>query len=834
MIMQKLLPLLMCVLLLLGCSDKYDDSALRNDLNDLENRVAKLEDLCKQMNTNISSLQTIVTALQNNVYVTGTTPLMKDGKEIGYTITFSKGNPITIYHGKDGQDGEDGTTPTIGVKKDTDGVYYWTLNGEFIVVDGGKIQAEGKDGTNGTNGTTPQFKIENDYWFVSYDNGANWTQLGKATGEDGIGGDSMFSGVDYKTSTDYVIFTLADGTQIKLPTWSAFEALQRLCNETNTNLSALQTIVTALQNNDYITSVDPLTENGKVVGYTIKFAKSNPIVIYNGKDGADGNTPVISVKKDTDGIYYWTLDGEFIVVDGQKIKAQGTDGNNGADGSDGVTPKLEIREGYWWISYDNGTNWSQLGKATGEDGKDADSIKITQDENNVYFELADGTVITISKTGQSTEFIQFKDLEVKKLCCLNWDTDHDNELSYQEAATIVSIGTVFKGNTTIVSFNEFQYFNGITDISNAFQGCTNLWEITLPDNLSTIGDAAFANCKSLNSIILPENIVSIGDSSFISCPLSNITIPINTTKVGASAFRNCSKLGQIKILGNIETIDEHAFENCFSLQGIELPQSITTIGISAFKNCTSLQSVIFAERCNLTKIAGDLSNSQTYPQNGVFYNCTSLTSITIPANVEIIEATAFMNCKALSTLLFEPNSKLQIIGGNIHAEALKDGYGKLDAYGAFTNCTLLTSIQIPISVIEIECAAFYNCTSLNSVIFEEGAHINTIGGGGIYPYYGESYGGGAFSKCISLQSIDIPQSITKLEAFAFSESGLKSIYIRALTPPSLTAVKQVARDSYAYAQFPSGCTAYVPFETFDTYKDNKTWSSRAHIVAYNY
>ena len=647
MIMQKLLPLLMCVLLLLGCSDKYDDSALRNDLNDLENRVAKLEDLCKQMNTNISSLQTIVTALQNNVYVTGTTPLMKDGKEIGYTITFSKGNPITIYHGKDGQDGEDGTTPTIGVKKDTDGVYYWTLNGEFIVVDDGKIQAEGKDGTNGTNGTTPQFKIENDYWFVSYDNGTNWTQLGKATGEDGVGSDSMFSGVDYETSTDYIIFTLSNGTQIKLPTWSAFEALQRLCNETNTNLSALQTIVTALQNNDYITSVDPLTENGKVVGYTIKFAKSNPIVIYNGKDGADGvdgNTPVIGVKKDTDGIYYWTLDGEFIVVDGQKIKAQGTDGNNGADGSDGVTPKLEIQEGYWWISYDNGTNWTQLGKATGEDGKDADSIKITQDENNVYFELADGTVITISKTGQSTEFIQFKDLKVKKLCCLNWDTDHDNELSYQEAATIVSIGTVFKGNTTIVSFNEFQYFNGITDISNAFQGCTNLWEITLPDNLSTIGDAAFANCKSLNSIILPENIVSIGDSSFISCPLSNITIPINTTKVGASAFRNCSKLGQIKILGNIETIDEHAFENCFSLQGIELPQSITTIGISAFKNCTSLQSVIFAERCNLTKIAGDLSNSQTYPQNGVFYNCTSLTSITIPANVEIIEATAFMNC----------------------------------------------------------------------------------------------------------------------------------------------------------------------------------------------
>ena len=516
LIMKKLLAFaaLFAVVALTSC--KYDDDDLWNSVHGLENRVAKLEELCKQMNTNISSLQTIVTALQNNVYVTGTTPLMKDGKEIGYTITFSKGNPITIYHGKDGQDGEDGTTPTIGVKKDTDGVYYWTLNGEFIVVDGGKIQAEGKDGTNGTNGTTPQFKIENDYWFVSYDNGANWTQLGKATGEDGVGSDSMFSDVDYETSTDYVIFTLSNGTQIKLPTWSAFEALQRLCNETNTNLSALQTIVTALQNNDYITSVDPLTENGKVVGYTIKFAKSNPIVIYNGKDGADGNTPVIGVKKDTDGIYYWTLDGEFIIVDGQKIKAQGTDGNNGVDGSDGVTPKLEIREGYWWISYDNGTNWTQLGKATGEDGKDADSIKITQDENNVYFELADGTVITISKTGQSADpnIIQFEDASVKTICITNWDKNEDGALSYEEAAAVTTIGTEFRGKG-IYAFNELQYFTGLTSIpSSAFSDCSELLSIKLPDNIISINDNAFVRCQSLREIHIPANIESIGYRAF--------------------------------------------------------------------------------------------------------------------------------------------------------------------------------------------------------------------------------------------------------------------------------------------------------------------------------
>lgn len=546
--MKSLLSLLLCSLLLFGCSDKYDDSALRNDLNDLENRVAKLEELCKQINTNISSLQTIVTALQNNVYVTGTTPLMKDGKEVGYTITFSKGNPITIYHGKDGQDGEDGTTPTISVKKDTDGVYYWTLNDEFIVVDGGKIQAEGKDGTNETNGTTPQFKIESDYWFVSYDNGANWTQLGKATGKDGIGGDSMFSGVDYETSTDYVIFTLSNGTQIKLPTWSAFEALQRLCNETNTNLSALQTIVTALQNNDYITSVDPLTENGKVVGYTIKFAKSNPIVIYNGKDGVDGNTPVIGVKKDTDGIYYWTLDGEFIVVDGQKIKAQGTDGNDGSNGTDGVMPKLEIREGYWWISYDNGANWTQLGKATGEDGKDADSIKITQDENNVYFELADGTVITISKTGQLADpnVIQFEDEAVKAICVGYWDFDNDGELSYDEAAKVTDITNVFRG-TNISTFNEFQYFTGLTEVSKyTFTGCADLIRIIIPQNVNIIDEHAFANCTNLARITLNTSLTTIGIYAFGSCSsLKTITIPSSVTTIRGSAFYLCKILSTI-------------------------------------------------------------------------------------------------------------------------------------------------------------------------------------------------------------------------------------------------------------------------------------------------
>ena len=672
--MKKLLAYaaLFAVVALTSC--KYDDDDLWNSVHGLENRVAKLEELCKQMNTNISSLQTIVTALQNNVYVTGTTPLMKDGKEIGYTITFSKGNPITIYHGKDGQDGEDGTTPTISVKKDTDGVYYWTLNGEFIMVDGGKIQAEGKDGTNGTNGTTPQFKIENDYWFVSYDNGANWTQLGKATGEDGIGGDSMFSGVDYKTSTDYVIFTLADGTQIKLPTWSAFEALQRLCNETNTNLSALQTIVTALQNNDYITSVDPLTENGKVVGYTIKFAKSNPIVIYNGKDGTDGvdgNTPVIGVKKDGDGIYYWTLDGEFIIVDGQKIKAQGTDGS---DGADGVTPKLEIREGYWWISYDNGTNWTQLGKATGEDGKDADSIKITQDENNVYFELADGTVITISKTGQSVDpnIIQFADENVKKLCVGMWDTNGDLELSYDEAATVTSLGTTFTGNSEIQIFNELKHFTGLTVLDDAFSGCSNLWKVTIPVNVESMTFNNFKGCVSLKTITFEKG---------------------SKLKAFTGGHDN-----NYKILG--------AFLDCKSLTTIEIPASVESLG-TAFKG-SSLRTITFEKGSKLKSITGGYQNKDNY--SGALSDCKALTFIEIPASVETIEIAAFKGCSSLEMITFEKGSKLESISG------VRD-------LGAFDGAINLTTVDMSecTQVKRIDEYTFYGNSNLR--LFKIGTEI---------------------------------------------------------------------------------------------------------------
>ena len=230
-------------------------SSCHNDIweaiNSLDSRVSYLEELCKEMNTNITALQTIVSVIQSNDQIVSIAPVTKDGKEIGYVITFTHHEPITIYNGTDGKDGENGTngkdgkdgndgfTPVIGVAQDSDSIYYWTVNGEWLLDgSGNKLRVTGKDGTNGTNGTngengqngtdgtngangiTPILKIESDYWYVSYDGGTSWNQLGKAKGENGQdgqngqNGDNIFESVTQ--DDNYVYFTLTNGTVITI------------------------------------------------------------------------------------------------------------------------------------------------------------------------------------------------------------------------------------------------------------------------------------------------------------------------------------------------------------------------------------------------------------------------------------------------------------------------------------------------------------------------------------------------------------------------------------------------------------------------------------------
>ena len=236
--------LLVTAMAVFGCSKDYDDTAIKNDISDLQSRVEKLETWCTTVNGQISALQGLVTALEAKDYVTGVSPVTN-----GYTINFSKGESITIYNGKDGAKGADGVTPVIGVDK-FEGEYYWTVKigttaaTWMLDTDGKKIRTtgdKGADGSAGINGQSPVLSVATDtdgkvYWKVNGEWLLNSGKKVQATGDkgdkgetgsagaagaDGAQGDAVFAadGVTVDKTKGTVTFTLAgeDATTFTLP-----------------------------------------------------------------------------------------------------------------------------------------------------------------------------------------------------------------------------------------------------------------------------------------------------------------------------------------------------------------------------------------------------------------------------------------------------------------------------------------------------------------------------------------------------------------------------------------------------------------------------------------
>ena len=210
-----------------GCS--YDDTALWREMEQVKERVTSLEEAVIKTNEDIVALQTIVDALQKNLYVVSVTPTAE-----GYTILFSDNTSVTITNGKDGANGTN--APIISVREDEDGNYYWTIDGEWLLVNGERIRANGLDGVNGENGTkgedaiAPQVRINNTTkeWEISTDGGITWVSTGVVAegkdgangsngenGTNGANGDSLFKSID-TSNANYVVITLADGTVLRL------------------------------------------------------------------------------------------------------------------------------------------------------------------------------------------------------------------------------------------------------------------------------------------------------------------------------------------------------------------------------------------------------------------------------------------------------------------------------------------------------------------------------------------------------------------------------------------------------------------------------------------
>ena len=753
--MKKLLSLVFCGLLLFGCSDKYDDSALRNDLNDLENRVTKLEELCKQMNTNISSLQKIVEALQDNLSISKVEQISD-----GYIIHFSDGSTATIKNGKNSED-----APIIGVKKDTDGIYYWTLDGEWLTDEkGNKVKAQGtdgkdgvdcedgndgvdgEDGVDGTNGKdgkdgiTPQLKIENGRWMLSMDNGKTWTDIGQATGadgkdgEDGADGTDGEDGVDGKDGTngifksvreddDNVYFTLEDDSVITIPK-----------SDNSKFAIAFDTTDIAILNGG----------ESKTISYTITDATENTVVKAIAQDGWKVKVNATSTDKGTititapnpiveSEILVFANDGSYRTVMVSLNCMQGQ--INIADNSIDATPaggtqeiKLTTNLDYTVEIPDNAKSWLSLAPETRAMREDTIVFEVTANEGIQRY----ATVALKDEQGNILQTIIFRQLGMCTEIHVETKGELENELAGYDYANIESLKI-----TGVLNDVDFLFI---------YRMMPNLKNLDIAEvNITALPTQAFYNSKNVEHLILPNTLITIGEEMFYQSDLRSVVIPTNVTTVGYSAFKRCSSLttvtfekeSQLKTIGG-DYYYGGAFSDCTALTSIEIPASVETIGNTAFSDCSSLATVTFEKGSRLKTIG-----------NNAYYRCTSLTSIEIPASVETIEKKAFMHCSSLATVTFEKGSQLKTIAG--------DSYD-----GAFSDCTALTSIEIPASVETIEATAFSDCSQLATVTFEKGSQLKTIGGG-----YSSSYYYGAFLGCSSLTSIEIPASVETIEATAF-------------------------------------------------------------------
>ena len=827
--MKKLLSLVFCGLLLFGCSDKYDDSALRNDLNDLENRVAKLEELCKQMNTNISSLQKIVDALQDNLSISKVEQISD-----GYIIYFSDGSTATIKNGKDS-----GTIPIIGVKQDTDGIYYWTLDGEWLTDEkGNKVKAQGTDGkdgvdgedgndgangedgvdgTNGKDGITPQLKIENGRWMLSMDNGKTWTDIGQATGADGTDGEDGVDGKDgtngifksVREDDDNVYFTLEDDSIITIPK-----------SDNSEFAIAFDTTDIAILNGG----------ESKTISYTITSATKNTVVKAIAQDGWKVKVNATSTDKGTititapnpiveSEILVFANDGSYRTVMVSLNCMQGQ--INIADNSIDATPaggtqeiKLTTNLDYTVEIPDNAQSWLSLAPQTRALREDTIVFEVTANEGIQRF----ATVALKDEQGNTLQTIIFRQLGTCTEIHVETKGELENVLADYDYANIESLKIIGVLNDVDFLFIYRMMPNlknlDIAEVNitalpiQAFYKSTNVENLILPNTLITIGEEMFYQSK-LKTVVIPANATTIGNSAFEQCAsLISIDIPANVETIGTAAFKGCSSLttvtfekeSQLKTIGG-DSYSSGAFSDCTALTSIKIPASVKTIEEAAFKGCSSLATVTFEKGSQLKTIGGDSYSS------GAFSDCTALTSIEIPASVETIEAAAFRGCSKLATVTFEKASQLKTISTafsscpiisieipasveTIEAAAFKGcsslatvtfekgsqlktisgdySTGSTSNYsGVFSDCTALKSIEIPASVETIEAAAFKGCSSLTTVTFEKESQLKIIGGGYGYSYSGTFYYYGAFSDCTALKSIEIPASVETIEVVAF-------------------------------------------------------------------
>ncbi|MBO4571119.1 MAG: hypothetical protein J5699_04265 [Bacteroidales bacterium] len=270
-----------------GCNSEY-----KKTIEELDERAELLIAAVSEYNEALKTISQMASAIESGDFVTGITKIMSTtdpDKEIGYTINFVNHEPISIIYGINGK------VPYIGSEKGADNRYYWTIR-----YDDGKTELlRDADGNPVPSmGQVPYITIRDKSWYITYD-GVTYTELGPADGADA---DAIFKSFDL-SDEDYVTFYLSDGTSFKVPTFLAYSKLIKELDETNSNVDAMQALVSAaIDGLIYIKSVYPIISDS-LSGTRIELSNGKVCHIYDVKHN---NVPNIVMKQDpATGVYYW-------------------------------------------------------------------------------------------------------------------------------------------------------------------------------------------------------------------------------------------------------------------------------------------------------------------------------------------------------------------------------------------------------------------------------------------------------------------------------------------------------------------------------------------------